>query len=223
MDASSLSRVRRDNGKGRRILDSGTLVCPTQTVWESALFYLEPGDDRQNLLQHVPIGAVRSHLFSYLYGLERDTLLRVQARQRTYLSALIQAGGEIVAGTDTPCQLALPGISLIDELLLYHACGMSSENAIASATEIPADKFGIPAGRLQKGKRADIIAVRGNPLQQLADLRDTQVVYKAGRRFEAKELRNRDLSLETGGCLPVFHRAADYAEPMRSIYPEFFH
>jgi imidazolonepropionase-like amidohydrolase len=53
-----------------------------------------------------------------------------------------------------------------------HAATMGAARLLRQANEI---------GSLEPGKQADIIAVRENPLQDPAALRDVQFVMKAGR------------------------------------------
>lgn len=82
-------------------------------------------------------------------------------------------GIDIVAGTDSACGLKGTGIgpSLWMELQLYiDKCGMSVVEALRSATSVTADRFKFnDRGRVEAGKRADLVLVKGNPTQRLAD------------------------------------------------------
>jgi imidazolonepropionase-like amidohydrolase len=61
--------------------------------------------------------------------------------------------------------------------------GMRPMDAIRSATIVTAELFGISpdAGTLEPGKLADVVAVRGNPLENIAALRQIDFVMKSGR------------------------------------------
>ena len=61
--------------------------------------------------------------------------------------------------------------------------GMSPMDAIYCATVSTADLFGLTAdtGTLEAGKLADLIAVRGNPLDNVSALRQIDFVMKSGR------------------------------------------
>lgn len=61
--------------------------------------------------------------------------------------------------------------------------GMQPMDALRSATVVTADLFGISAeaGTLEAGKLADIVAVKGNPLDNIAVLRQIDFVMKSGR------------------------------------------
>jgi imidazolonepropionase-like amidohydrolase len=56
-------------------------------------------------------------------------------------------------------------------------------DAIRSATVMTAELFGISAeaGTLEPGKLADLVAVKGNPLENIAALKNVDFVMKSGR------------------------------------------
>ncbi len=61
--------------------------------------------------------------------------------------------------------------------------GMKPMDALRSATVVTADLFGLSAevGTLEPGKLADVVAVRGNPLEQISVMRQVDFVMKSGR------------------------------------------
>ena len=61
--------------------------------------------------------------------------------------------------------------------------GMTPMDAIRSATVMTAELFGISAeaGTLEPGKLADLVAVKGDPLENIAVLRTIDFVMKSGR------------------------------------------
>ena len=61
--------------------------------------------------------------------------------------------------------------------------GMKPMEAIRSATVVTADLFGIgaEAGTLEPGKLADVVAVKGNPLDDISVLKRIDFVMKSGR------------------------------------------
>ena len=63
---------------------------------------------------------------------------------------------------------------------------MSEMDAIYSATVSTAELFGIAdeAGTLEPGKLADLIAVTGNPLNDISTLRDIDFVMKSGKVYK---------------------------------------
>jgi imidazolonepropionase-like amidohydrolase len=108
-----------------------------------------------------------------------------QARFADLLSiigALHRAGVPIVAGTDQ----AVPGYSLHREMELYVKAGFTPMEAIQAATLVPARAMGVQhdVGTLTAGKRADILVVEGNPLEDITALRNVRLVVAGGRRYE---------------------------------------
>ena len=92
----------------------------------------------------------------------------------------VPAGVRIAFGTDA-------GVSMhgrnADEFLLMVQHGMTPMQAIVAATVNAADLLGLTAeiGTIQAGKAADIVAVAGDPLQDVGILRDMRFVMRAGR------------------------------------------
>lgn len=98
--------------------------------------------------------------------------------------SLMDRGVRIVAGTDagidhTPHQEYVFGLEGMA------AFGMTNEEVLISATRTAAESLGIAAvtGTIEVGKEADIIAVKGNPLQDLASLRNIIAVMTRGTPY----------------------------------------
>lgn len=85
----------------------------------------------------------------------------------------------IAFGSDT---FELPGTNA-RELELMVRYGMTPLQALRAATATSAELLGVDSrtGTLEPGKAADIIAVDGNPLENIAALRDVALVMKDGR------------------------------------------
>jgi imidazolonepropionase-like amidohydrolase len=109
-----------------------------------------------------------------------------QNDQYAVLRALYAAGIPIVAGTDK----AVPGHSLHRELELYVQAGLTPMQVIQLATSGAAKVMGMDGevGTVEVGKRADLILVRGNPLERFADLRNVQRVVTMGRMYDPSDL-----------------------------------
>jgi imidazolonepropionase-like amidohydrolase len=89
-----------------------------------------------------------------------DTLARVR-----------KAGIRVCAGTDSGFQLA-HGEWNAHELVLLVKGGFTPMEAIIAATANSADLMEIEAGRLAPGRYADLLLVDGNPLDDIAILKD---------------------------------------------------
>jgi len=96
------------------------------------------------------------------------------------LQALHERGVRVAFGTDA-------GVSKhgrnADEFELLVKFGMSPMEAIQAATVNAADLLGLPdeIGTLEPGKSADIIAVKGDPLNDVTDLKSVTFVMARGK------------------------------------------
>lgn len=111
----------------------------------------------------------------------------LQERQRASFRRAFRAGVEIAAGTDggTPFN---PHGSLPREIELMVEYGMTPAQALAAATYGSARNVGLESeiGAITAGKRADIVLLDGNPLQDLRHLRSVRRVYARGRLHEPR-------------------------------------
>jgi imidazolonepropionase-like amidohydrolase len=101
-----------------------------------------------------------------------------------------RAGVPILAGTDTAAGVRVyPGFSLHDELGLLVQAGLTPMEALQAAT-LNAGKFlGLAdTGTIEKGKRADLVLLDGNPLRDIGNTRKIQSVVLAGRYFSRADL-----------------------------------
>jgi imidazolonepropionase-like amidohydrolase len=104
----------------------------------------------------------------------------------TTVRLLHEAGVPIVAGTDQ----AVPGFSLDREIELYVQAGFTPMEAIQAATLVPARAMGMEkgSGTVEAGKRADVILVEGNPLENISDIRKVSMVFAEGRMYQPAAL-----------------------------------
>jgi imidazolonepropionase-like amidohydrolase len=91
------------------------------------------------------------------------------------------SGVQFVSGNDAGVTLSgFDDFQLDLELLVEHV-GYSSGEAIVSATGKAAEAIGSSDfGTLQPGKRADVLAVRGDALGDIGALRNIMLVLKSG-------------------------------------------
>ena len=102
--------------------------------------------------------------------------------QQTFADAY-EFGVPIVFGTDTGVS---PHGENAKEFALMVDAGMPEMEAIQSATTVAAEFLGIADthGSLETGKQADIIAVRGNPLDDITALEQVSFVMKGGTVYK---------------------------------------
>jgi imidazolonepropionase-like amidohydrolase len=110
---------------------------------------------------------------------------RVQKFCFENLKRLHQAGVRIVCGTDLNIQPEMGNNAL--ELEMYVELGMTPVEALLTATGNAADALGLSdLGVLASGKLADVVAVAGNPMDDIKVLRqraNVNMVMKEGRVY----------------------------------------
>jgi imidazolonepropionase-like amidohydrolase len=94
---------------------------------------------------------------------------------------LRRAGVRFIAGTDAGWRYT-PFDGLVTEMALLAEAGLSHAEVVVAATSGAAEAMGIEreTGALREGLAADVIAVAGNPLDDLEALRRPALVLRAG-------------------------------------------
>lgn len=121
-----------------------------------------------------------------------------EARRREYVRVrnllvkqIHEAGGKIMAGSDTPEWFLLYGWSLHRELRSLVEAGLSPYAALEAATRTPAEFLNAldTFGTVTRGKRADLILLEANPLNNIANTEKRAGVMVRGRWMPEAELR----------------------------------
>ena len=130
----------------------------------------------------------------------RARLAGVRAKLQELTGLVHQAGGRVVAGTDSGAIGNLvPGFSLHRELGYLSGADLSNMEALRAATSRAAealwrDDFGVIA----PGKRADLLLLRRDPLADLGALRDIERVIRDGRPYDPALLLAQAATEHTG-------------------------
>jgi imidazolonepropionase-like amidohydrolase len=108
------------------------------------------------------------------------------AAARQSVAVMHQAGVPILAGTDANASPGVPaavghGSSLHHELELLVDAGLSTLDALRGATSRPARYFGLgDRGVIEPGRRADLVLIDGDPLQDITATRSIRRIWCAG-------------------------------------------
>jgi len=103
-------------------------------------------------------------------------------KARAMLSKAIQAGVKIACGTDAP---AIPHGANAKELWAMVDRGMTPLQSLRAATLVSSELIGVDdRGRLAEGLLADIIAVPGDPCEDITVTQDVRFVMKDGNVYK---------------------------------------
>jgi len=108
------------------------------------------------------------------------------------VKAIYDAGGRLMAGSDTPEWLMLYGHTLHLELIDLRDAGLSNYAALETATRNPAMFFGVidKTGTIEKGKRADLVLLDANPLDDISNTQKRAGVMVKGKYYLQAEMNH---------------------------------
>src|SRR5436190_3242516 len=108
------------------------------------------------------------------FSVAKETVRRLKA-----------AGVPILAGTDAPNPGTAHGAAMHRELELLVESGLTPSEALAAATSVPAKSFRLAdRGRIEKGLRADLLLVNGDPTTDITAIHAIEGVWKGGVRAD---------------------------------------
>ena len=113
--------------------------------------------------------------------------------QRPFTKALHDQGVKLLAGTDSLIPTNVPGYSIHDELEELVSIGMSPFEALKTATIHPMAYLGEmeDAGTVAVGKRADLVLLGANPLEDISSTLEVMGVLCTGKWFDRADIRRR--------------------------------
>lgn len=119
----------------------------------------------------------------------KDTDWTFRAAEET-AKRFFEGGVRVLAGTDASNPGTAHGLSMHGELELLVGAGMKPLDALAAATSVPAEVFGLEdRGRIAPGLRADLLLVNGDPGEDITATRDIAGIWKFGKRLDRDSYR----------------------------------
>lgn len=111
--------------------------------------------------------------------------------QLLYVKRLHERGVKLLVGTDVGSHPSLlPGFSVHDELELLVNAGVPPLGALRAATLHPAEATGLASelGSITRGKKADLLLLSEDPLDDIRNIREIVAVVRAGRLLDRSRL-----------------------------------
>jgi imidazolonepropionase-like amidohydrolase len=104
-------------------------------------------------------------------------------------AALHRAGARIVCGTDAGATANKPHDVLRYGVSSFPAIGMTNAEALRANTSVAADACGVAyrKGTISIGKDADLLAVAGDPLDDISCIEQVRAVFVKGNPIRLNE------------------------------------
>jgi imidazolonepropionase-like amidohydrolase len=176
---------------------AGVAVVPTSSLWETLRGAREVAElQTRPELKYVP-QTMRQGWTNQATNARQNAnpeaaRREVELRDKV-LKALNEAGVPILMGTDAPQVFSVPGFSLYHELPVMVRAGMTPYQVLASGTINVARFFGTESetGTIGNGKRADLLLLDANPLQNIDNIQRRAGVMVNGRWLPETEIQRR--------------------------------
>jgi hypothetical protein len=172
-------------------------------MWVTTTIYLarsitDQASDLEGALNAMPeVKYVHPDIFDTRWGpgandyVDFDSFISggLPAREKMLL-ALYESGTLLMSGTDATLPLMAPGFSLHDELETMVDVGLSPYDVLKTSTYNPALYLGEleEFGTIEEGKRADLVLLEANPLQDITNTRQIAGTMVRGRWYSRADL-----------------------------------
>jgi imidazolonepropionase-like amidohydrolase len=126
-------------------------------------------------------------------GFTRERADRFIALRRQLIAELQRAGAGLLLGSDAPQIFNVPGFAVHHELRMMVDAGLTPFEALQTGTLNPAVFFGREAefGTVAVGRRADLLLLDANPLDDIGNTARIAGVMTRGRWLSATEIAGR--------------------------------
>ncbi|PEJ59330.1 imidazolonepropionase [Bacillus sp. AFS002410] len=175
-----------------QLIQFDVIICPTMTLFDQMdsfpnYWYPENKitkkmEENNSLIQQ---WKTISQFGNGLKSLSRQSKINKLIAKTYY-----HLGGTVVAGTDTPAGIwTLPGMALHRELELFVDAGFDEIDALRAATSIAAESLkNNNIGSIQEGSIADIIILSKNPIEDIRNTKEIDLIIKGGHIYNQNDL-----------------------------------
>jgi imidazolonepropionase-like amidohydrolase len=186
----------------RETANSGTWNCPTLVLFQ---YRVAPAESEyiekllaRDEMRYISAETVRSWLPQNNF-LKNSTPARAASSRgkgdtmrKKLVRTLHRSGARLLLGTDYGNPFVVPGFSLHQELRNFVDAGLSPFEAIRAGTSGAAAfmNAGNEFGTVEVGRRADLLLIDGNPLQDVANASKAVGVMVRGRWYSQQQLQD---------------------------------
>jgi imidazolonepropionase-like amidohydrolase len=169
-----------------------TWLCPTMVALEGISYQFEDSIRNDYHNKYLP-----QDLLEVLQELSNnsDTAWILSLRKKyefdkSMFKKMVDGGVKFLAGCDFLNNHVYPGFSIHDELKIFNDAGFSSLQALQTATLNPALCLGKlnDYGTIEIGKIASMLILNSNPIEDIENTKDIEVVFLKGKYFSRIEI-----------------------------------
>lgn len=134
-----------------------------------------------SILESLSDDAGRAKVMDGVFGEFGGALMANAQLWRPNVKALYDAGVVLLVGTDSPLPGVFPGSAFHEEMRLLVEYGVPAGVVLLGATARAADVLGLEVGRIEAGRPADLVLVKGDPVARIGDAEQVEMVVLRGR------------------------------------------
>jgi imidazolonepropionase-like amidohydrolase len=179
--------------------EAGAWVVPTMALWEVLRGALDVetvrayAETRYMPPEMVEQWTSRVESIHAAPDFDPEAARQLVANRMRILRELHEGGVGILAGTDAPQVFSVPGFSMHREMQRMVDAGMTPYEVVRSATRNVGEYFSNEDdfGTIAVGRRADLLLVDGNPLEDVANIARRTGVLVHGRWLPESDIQTR--------------------------------
>jgi imidazolonepropionase-like amidohydrolase len=183
-------------GLARRTADAGVWSVPTLYIFNTAFAIgwtdgeLRSRPDWNMIPPHVRSGYMNARTRYWQMPVSEEHRRKYVQVRNALVRGIVAAGGRVMAGSDSPEWLNAYGFTLHRELEALVDAGLTPFQALTAATRNPAEFLGQANewGTIEVGRRADLVLVEGNPLDDIRNTQNIRGVAAGGRWLDQPTL-----------------------------------